>query len=186
MIYPESFEQKLGFDQIRTKLKGYCHSPAGEEWVDRMGFSTDTEFVRTLLKQNSEFRQIIEKGESFPSRYFFDPSEWIQKITLEGNWLEAEHFLNLAYSLETILASKNFLVKSAELYPELFQLAEPVTITEKVAQSVFSKIDDKAQVRDSASSELGRIRKKLRDEQGRLRKLADQIFQDSRCRELGA
>ena len=103
MIYPESFEQKLGFDQIRIKLKGYCHSPAGEEWVDRMGFSTEADFIRTLLKQNLEFRQIIEKGESFPSRYFFDPSEWIQKISIEGNWLEAEHFLNLAYSLETII-----------------------------------------------------------------------------------
>jgi DNA mismatch repair protein MutS2 len=176
MIYPESFEQKLGFDQIRLKLKGYCHSPAGEEWVDRMSFSSETEFIRTLQKQNVEFRQILEKGESFPSRYFFDPSEWIQKISIEGNWLEAEHFLNLAYSLETIIASKTFLAKSSEIYPELFRLADPVAITEKVAQSIFSKIDDKSLVRDSASAELGRIRKKLRDEQGRLRKLADQIF----------
>jgi len=179
MIYPESFEQKLGFDQIRLKLKGYCHSPAGEEWVDRMSFSSETEFIRTLLKQNVEFRQILEKGESFPSRYFFDPSEWIQKISIEGNWLEAEHFLNLGYSLETIIASKTFLVKSSEIYPELFRLADPVAITEKVAQSIFSKIDDKAVVRDSASPELARIRKKLRDEQGRLRKLADQIFRSA-------
>ncbi len=176
MIYPESFEQKLGFDQIRLKLKGYCHSPAGEEWADRMSFSSEKEFIHTLLKQNIEFRQILEKGESFPSRYFFDPSEWIQRISIEGNWLEAEHFLNLAYSLETIIASKVFLAKSRDVYPELFRLADPVTVTEKVAQSVFSKIDDKSVVRDSASPELGRIRKKLRDEQGRLRKLADQIF----------
>lgn len=176
MIYPESFEQKLGFDQIRLKLKGYCHSPAGQEWVDRMGFSTEADFIRTLLNQNLEFRQIIEKGESFPSRYFFDPSEWIQKISLEGNWLEAEHFLSLAYSLETILSCKAFLAKSSEIYPELFRLAEPVAITEAAHKSIFSKIDDKAIVRDSASAELGRIRKKLREEQGRVRKLADQIF----------
>jgi DNA mismatch repair protein MutS2 len=45
-----------------------------------------------------------------------------------------------------------------------------------LAQSVFVKIDDKAQVRDSASADLGRIRKKLREEQIRLRKIADQIF----------
>ena len=176
MIYPESFEQKLGFDHIRIKLKSHCHSPAGEAWVDEMCFSAETEFIKTLLKQNLEFRQILEKGESFPSRYFFDPSDWLQKISIEGNWLEAEDFLNIAYSLETIIAAKAFLVKSAEIYPELFHLAETVTVTSPLAQSIFIKIDDKATVRDAASVELGRIRKRLRDEQGRLRKLADQVF----------
>ncbi len=34
MIYPETFEVKLGFDQIRAKLKNYCLSSAGQSWVD--------------------------------------------------------------------------------------------------------------------------------------------------------
>jgi DNA mismatch repair protein MutS2 len=176
MIYPNEFEDKLGFVQIRQKLRAYCLSDSGATWVDRMRFSTEVDFVRILLKQNLEFLQILEKGEPFPSRYFFDPTEWIQKITLEGNWLEADEFLNLAYSLETIIACKAFLNKSKEIYPELYKLVEPVAVTASLAQSVFIKIDDKAQVRDSASPDLGRLRKKLRDEQARLRKLADQIF----------
>lgn len=176
MIYPESFEQKLGFDQIRIKLKSYCHSPAAESWVDNISFCTDAELIKTLLQQNLEFSQILEKGESFPSRYFFDPAEWLHKISVEGDWLEAEDFLNLAYSLETIIASKAFLVKSAEIYPALFRLTQPVSITTPLAQSIFLKIDDKAAIRDTASVELNRIRKKIRDEQGRLRKLADQVF----------
>ncbi len=176
MIYPNEFEDKLGFVQIRQKLKGYCLSDAGAAWVDRMRFSTEADFIRILLKQSLEFLQILEKGEPFPSRYFFDPAEWIQKITLEGNWLEADEFLNLAYSLETIIACKTFLNKAREIYPELYKLAEPVAVTSALAQSVFVKIDDKAQVRDSASPDLGRIRKRLREEQTRLRKIADQIF----------
>jgi DNA mismatch repair protein MutS2 len=176
MIYPESFEEKLGFNQIRAKLKSYCNSPAGDEWVDRMRFSTEPEFIRVLLKQNLEFRQILEKAEAFPTQYFLDATEWIQKISVEGNWLDADEFLRMAYSLETIMACKNFLTKAAEIYPELFRMTEPVRVTGALVQSIFSTVDDKAQVRDSASAELGRIRKKLRDEQGRLRKLADQIF----------
>jgi len=179
MIYPDTFEQKLGFDQIREKLKKYCSSPAGEAWVDNMHFSTDADFVRTLLKQNLEFKQIIEKGESFPSRYYFDPSDWFQKIALEGSWLEAEEFLNLAYSLETIIACKVFLTKSAQLYPELFKISGAIALPNTLPQLILSKIDDKALVRDNASSELARIRKKLRDEQSRLRKLADQIFRQA-------
>ncbi|MBL0742921.1 endonuclease MutS2 [Chryseolinea lacunae] len=179
MIYPDSFEEKLGFNQIRQKLKAYCHSPAGEDWVDRMRFSSEHDFIRVLLKQNLEFRQILEKGETFPSQHFLDASDWIQKIALEGNWLEADEFLQLAYSLETIIACKNFLVKNAEVYPELFRMTEPVTVTASLVQNITTKIDDKAMVRDSASVELGRVRKKLRDEQGRLRKLADQIYRNA-------
>ncbi len=48
-----------------------------------------------------------------------------------------------------------------------------------MATQIFSKIDDKAQLKDSASPELSRLRKKLRDEQNRVRKLAEQIFRDA-------
>ena len=179
MIYPETFETRLGFDQIRAKLKSYCFSTAGQGWVDNMKFSTDFVSIKTLLNQNIEFRLIIEKGETFPSKYFFDPVEWIKKISLEGNWLEADEFLNLAYGIDTILACKAFLEKNAEIYPHLHVLAQPVNITSQLSGQVFAKIDDKATVRDSASVDLGRIRKKLRDEQIRLRKIADQIFREA-------
>jgi DNA mismatch repair protein MutS2 len=179
MIYPETFETRLGFDQIRAKLKSYCLSTAGQEWVNNMKFSTDFESIKTLLNQNIEFRLIIEKGEPFPSKYFFDPAEWIKKISLQGNWLEADEFLNLAYGIDTIVACKAFLEKNGEIYPHLHVLAQPVNITGQLSGQVFAKIDDKATVRDSASVDLGRIRKKLRDEQIRLRKIADQIFREA-------
>ena len=88
MIYPIDFEHKLGFDQIRQKIKGYCLSHAGEAWVDRMKFGSNAEFLRVLLKQNLEFRQILEKGENFPSRHFFDADEWLN-IDLRLRGLDA-------------------------------------------------------------------------------------------------
>jgi DNA mismatch repair protein MutS2 len=179
MIYPQEFENKLGFDQIRLKLKSYCLSDAGAAWVDRMRFSTDHEFIRTILHQNLEFKQILEKSEDFPSRYYFDGSEWLHRISLEGNFLEAEEFLNLAYALETILACRNFLTRSKEFYPQLAKLTEPVSITNDLAKLILATINDKATVKDSASPDLGKIRKRLRDEKNRLRKLVDHIFKEA-------
>lgn len=176
MIYPDSFEQKLGFDQIRARLKGYCLSQAGREWVDRMRFSTEHHFIRSLLHQNLEFRMILEKGEPFPDRHYFDPADWLRRIALEGNWLEAEEFLHMAYSLETIIACRTFLNKSVDLYPELQKLVAPVSITDELIRRVLATIDDKALVRDTASPALAAIRKRLREEQARIRKLSDQIF----------
>lgn len=179
MIYPDSFEQKLGFDQIRAKLRSYCLSHTGEEWVDRMRFSTEYHFIHALLHQNLEFRLILEKGEPFPDRHFYDSSEWLRRIALEGNWLEPDEFLAMAYSLETIIACRVFLHKSAELYPELYKLVIPVSITSELSDRVHATIDDKAQVRDAASPELRSIRKRLREEQSRIRKLTDQIFRQA-------
>lgn len=38
MIYPQNFEQKIGFDQIRQLLKDKCLSTLGEERVNEMNF----------------------------------------------------------------------------------------------------------------------------------------------------
>ncbi|MEX2233850.1 MAG: endonuclease MutS2 [Cyclobacteriaceae bacterium] len=179
MIYPHTLEQKLGFDQIRLRLASYCLSAAGGSWVEGMNFSTDAEMVKILLRQTLEFRLILEKNETFPSRHYYDADEWLNKISLEGNYIDADEFIKLALALETILGCKNFLSKGKEIYPELFKLTEPVVITSRLTDLIYQKIDDKAMVRDSASPELGKIRKKLREEQSRLRRLADQLFRNA-------
>jgi DNA mismatch repair protein MutS2 len=179
MIFPETLEQKLGFDQIRQRIKSYCYSQAGSAWIDRMKFSIDPEFIKVLLRQSLEFRQILEKSENFPSRFFYDGDEWLQKIAMEGSYLEAEDFLKLANALDTVVSCLNFLTKSREIYPQLHKLSEPVAITDQLPKLIYSVIDDKAMVKDSASADLGKIRKKLRDEQNRLRKQADQLFRNA-------
>ncbi len=176
MIYPVDFEQKLGFDQIRQKLADKCSSSAAVALVHELNFKTDYSWIDISLRQNLEFKQILEKGETFPSQYFFDPTLWLQKISLEGNYLDEKELLDLANALSTILACKNFLEKNREVYPELYKLTESVTLSGQLGQLITSKIDSTASVKDSASPELGRIRRKIRDEQGRLRKLSEQIF----------
>lgn len=179
MIFPETLEDKLGVDQIRQRLKSFCLSTAGAGWVDRMRFSVDPEFIKILLRQNLEFRQILEKGENFPSQHYFDGDEWLKRISLEGNYLEADEFLKLAQALDTIIQSRTFLTKARETYPQLHKLSEPVTITSQVPQLIHEKIDDRSLVKDSASPDLGKIRKKLREEQTRLRRLADHLFRQA-------
>ena len=179
MIYPDTLEQKLGIDQIRLRLKSYCLSASGTALVDSMDFFTDADFIRTLLKQTLELRQVLEKSENFPSRHYYDADEWLDKIALEGNYIDADEFLRLAMALETIISIKNFLGKAKDIYPELWKLAEPVLVTGRLTETIYQKIDDKAMVRDSASPELGKIRKRLREEQSRLRRLADQLYRQA-------
>lgn len=179
MIYPDTLEQKLSFDQIRLRLKSYCLSGSGSSMVDEMTFSSDAGRIRMLLRQTLEFRFILEKSENFPSRHYHDAGDWLKKIGTEGSYIDAEEFLRLAQALETIIAMKNFLTKGKELYPELNKLGEPLTVSSRMTDMIYLKVDDKGKVKDNASPELGRIRKRLREEQTRLRRLADQLFRQA-------
>ncbi len=176
MIYPDSLEARLGFDTIREKLKSLCLSPSGAAWVDLMTFETDAKKIAALLKQTLELRLILEKAEPFPSQHFFDGREWLDRIALEGAYLEGEEFLQMAQAMDTVIECRSFLSKAGDLYPELQRLAQPVAITTQLPGRIHKSIDDRGGVRDGATPELGKIRKRLRDEESSLRRLADQLF----------
>jgi len=176
MQYPSDFEIKLGFDQIRQKLSSYCLSSLGIRLVNALQFHTDNEQVSMLLRQNLEFKQIFERGETFPSNHFIDPEDIFKKVSLEGNYLDEPEFLQLAFSTQTLMACRDFLVKAREFYPTLFELTLPITVSKNVSNRILSIIDENGTIKDSASVELGRIRKKLRNDQGHLRKLVDQVY----------
>lgn len=169
-------EVKIGFDQLRTWLKTYCLSTLGTTEVDSMTFLTDPDRVSELLNQTLEFKQIFERGDAFPSNHFFDPADLLKRIAVEGNYIDEADFLKLAWSLQTIIACRDYLIKNKEHCPTLFRLTEPVGISAQLVKQIINVIDDNAQVRDSASAELGRIRRKIREEQSRLRKIIDQVY----------
>ena len=102
MIYPNNFEYKIGFDEIRALLKERCLSTLGKEKVEALSFSTDAAQVKEWLLQVREFRLLLQQEDSFPMQFFFDVRESISRIRLEGTHLEENEVWDLRRSLETI------------------------------------------------------------------------------------
>lgn len=179
MIYPSDVEQKLGFDQIRSRLINYCLCSLGQKLVELMRFSSDVEHIKARLSQNLEFKQILDKGEAFPTTNFFDPELLFQTIAIEESFIEGEELLKIGLSLQVIVDCQSFLHKTKEIYPALWKLSEPVNIPARVMSTILSKVDERGKIKDNASVELARIRKRLRDEEGRARKITEQIFRQA-------
>ncbi len=179
MIYPDSFEQKVGFDQLRQRLANYCLSPAGEHLLTQMQFSTDYSHILGQLLQTKEFKGILDRSLDFPSRHFFDATEWFLKAAIEGSFMDERELLQLSQALQSIAACKAFLTKYKEEFPILFELTLPLGNTASLQKEITTKIDDNATVKDNASQDLQQIRRKIRDEQIRLRKTAEQIFRQA-------
>ncbi len=176
MIYPIDCEQKLGFDQIRSRLKNYCISALGQKRIDDIQFYSDYFIIKEFLQQNLEFKQILQKADAIPTSNYFDPEEVLPTIAIEDSFIEEDSFTQIILSLQTIFEFRLFLTKSKEFYPSLFLLSEPVTLPRSVWTTLQSRFDDHGKVKDSASQELGRVRKKIKEEQIRARRLVDQIF----------
>lgn len=66
MTYPDNFEQKIGFNEIRNLLRERCLSTLGKEQVEKMHFSSDADEVNEWLLQTREFRRLMEEVEDFP------------------------------------------------------------------------------------------------------------------------
>ena len=71
MIYPQNFEQKIGFTQIKQLLAGKCLSSLGKKRVEEMTFSDNYADINRRLEQTVEFMRILQEENEFPSQYFF-------------------------------------------------------------------------------------------------------------------
>ena len=109
MIYPQNFEQKIGFDQIRQLLKDKCLSTLGEERVEEMAFSDRYDEVCERLEQTNEFMRILTEEDNFPAQYFFDVRSALRRIRIGGMYLDEQELFDLRRSLETIRDIVRFL-----------------------------------------------------------------------------
>ncbi|WP_409012986.1 hypothetical protein [Bacteroides xylanisolvens] len=114
MIYPQNFEQKIGFDQIRQLLKDKCLSTLGEERVTDMTFSEQHEEVEEKLNQVTEFVRIIQEEDGFPDQFFFDVRPSLKRVRIEGMYLDEQELFDLRRSLETIRDIVRFLHRNED------------------------------------------------------------------------
>ena len=175
MIYPNNFEQKIGFDEIRELLKARCLSTLGKEKVDEMTFSTDADTVNEWLSQVREFRRLQDEHDDFPMQYFFDVRESIKRIRLENTHLEENEVWDLRRSLQTISAIVNYLERGAEEtasgearypYPALHRLTENVQTFPAIIRRIDSILDKFGKIKDSATMTLAGIRHELSKMEG--------------------
>jgi len=185
MIYPSNFETKIGFAEIRTILREYCMSTLGTERVDNMEFSDDALVISDLLSQVREFRLLLEEYEDFPLSYFFDMRKSVSRIRLENTHLEEQELFDLRRSLDTInkikkiLSPEEFVLGEEVKYPQLQMLAEEVMTFPYIIQRIDQILDKFGKIRDTASPELARIRRELKQAEGSVSRVLASILRQA-------
>jgi DNA mismatch repair protein MutS2 len=162
MIYPENFENKIGFDRIRKLLSEKCLSPMGLDKVDEIEFIDDFDSLSHKLSATFEFQQILQFEDFFPKENYFRISDCLNKIRIEGTFPEVPEVFDLKRSLETVKSILNFFrTKETVKYPVLSSMCSSVKTYPYVLEAIDRIIDKRGVIKDNASSRLKEIRAEL-------------------------
>jgi len=163
MIYPENFEQKISFEQIKNGISEFCISSLGKRQLQQMQFCTDYEKICKMQEETEEFRQILLFEPSFPTQNYFDLTAELLRLKTIGTFIELENLCDLRASLQTIYDCLKFFKIRAEeeKYPRLSALSNTVNFDKSIVNEINIIVDDKGNIRNSASAKMQTIRQEM-------------------------
>ena len=179
MIYPQHFEQKIGFAEIRQLLSNHCLSSLGRSRVEQMTFLTRVEDIRLRHQQIQEFRRIMAEETELPEQDFFDLRPTIQRIRIEGVHLDEKELHTLYLSLRTLHSWVAILRNEEDeqpTYPALHKLTEGVFTFHSITKRAEQILDRYGRISDNATPELASIRQELRKHEGSVSRTLNKIL----------
>ena len=185
MIYPQTYEQKIGFDQIRGRLTGLCLCSLGEGLVREMEFSANFDSIRRQVKQTMEMMRIVQ-GEDFPDQNFFDVRASLKRIRIQNTSFNVEELFCLQRSLLTIYNIVTFLQRCSDddntipLYPYLYALTQEVKTYPQMVKRIDQILDKFGHVKDTASPALLSIRQELASTAGSVSRALQNILRSAK------
>jgi DNA mismatch repair protein MutS2 len=183
VIYPQTFENKIGFDRIRQMLIELCLCELGREKVEQIRFNTSFQSIIQLLQLTSEMKIILMFEENFPEDNYIDGRRSIAKVKIEGACPEVEDLVILGKSLQSIIQLSKFFSGSEKKnkYPALCELASGILTFPQVVAEIERIIDKSNKVKDTASPELKEIRQQIRQKQTEVNRRLIQLLKQAKA-----
>lgn len=177
MIYPRTFEQKIGFDRLREQVAARCTMPSARRKIDEQQFSTSAREIERRLTLADEMRRLLMMEYDFPSGDYPDTEEVVAKLRIEGTFLDVGEIALLQRALRTVGAVARFIRQREATYPALHTLTRSVALFPALVERIDAVVDEREEVRDTASEELYTIRRAIREREGQAAKRLQQVLQ---------
>lgn len=160
MLYPDNFEEKIGFNTIRQLLLQHCLSPMGQGFVNDIQMMTSIDRIKPEVESVEEFRQLLLFDEPFPAQDYYDLRAVLKRLQVDGTYIELEDLAQLRGFIVTMTNIFVYLKVRFQdkKYPYLWGICEDMPLQRDLLTAINRILDDKGQLRDNASDELCRIK----------------------------
>ena len=179
MVYPQNFEQKIDFGNIRQLLKEKSISTLGKEKIDSIHFSSDFYEIIQQLDQTNEMLQILTtETNELPLSNIYDIRPSLHKIHVDGLYLSENELYCLRTNLENAqLLTTYFSKLNSAFYPQLSRLSKAVKSFSFLIDQINKILTKHGDIKDNASIQLEKIRKNILTTQNNISRTLNEILQ---------
>lgn len=182
MIYPANFEQRVGFDRIREQVMSLCSMQSSREVIASEGLSTSQREIEERLMLADQMRLLISMESGADIGEQEDIASIVEKIAVEGSYITTEEAATLLRSIRSAASIVSFILsRREEQYPNLRRITLGVGTYPELQRAIERVIDDKGEVRSSASPELQEIRRAIKEHEGQVAKRLQQVLQRAKA-----
>ncbi len=177
--YPDELEEKLGFDVIRARLRERVGTPLGRERLEEMRPARTLNWLRTELTRVEELQAAFQYGDAVPLNNFHDLRGTLRRAAPEEAYVDPEELWATRLTLITLRRLKAHFKQRADDFPALADAVTRITPLPDLEEHVASILTEDATVRDDASPELARLRRRIHQKENQLRDTLDGAMRDA-------
>ncbi len=172
----------LEFDSVLEMLAANAATEMGAALARALAPAETLLEAERRQTETAEARLLLDSFGGMPFGGAKDLLGHIDKAVLAGV-LNGRELLDVSDTLGSAERLQKFLRKHADTAPDLARAAGNLHPDAALARAITEAIDDVAEVRDSASDKLARIRRDLRTASGRIQQKLNSIIQSSALRD---
>ncbi len=175
----------LEFAKITRRLTEHGATSLGKALAEELSPSSDLDTVKRLLKATDESVKVDRLKGGAPFGGIRDIKPALQRAKI-GGMLNTTELLDIANTAFGGRRLKRFLqtVHENDAIPSLVLMTEGIGDHTEVDQAIKACIDDQADVMDSASPELAKVRQELRTSESRARDKLEQMIRTSSIQKM--
>ncbi|MGA2622621.1 MAG: endonuclease MutS2 [Bacteroidota bacterium] len=167
---------KLEFDKLKNHIQRYASSPLGKELIQQLTPFTSIEEIRASLALVSEMKRLLEEHEYPPLDHVPDVRVSLHHSSIENFVLPPEELHKIQLLLETSKKVTSYFKQKKDKYPLLHSRIQRVQVHKVLEYNIREAIDDDGVVKDNATKDLARIRKRIVEKKDQLRAQLESIL----------
>jgi len=174
-LFPKDFYAVSDFDKILKILSDKCYSQMGKDLVSNIQFSSDVDTINKSYSTVVETFNILKNGQNLPIIETDDFSADIAQLRIPAWVISVESLFQLLKLLICFQDVKLFF-KNQLSASEINKIINNVVFHTDLIKKIQKIIDDKGEIKDTASAELQQLRLTYKSKQKLIDKQLNQIF----------
>ena len=158
-IHPKALED-LEFNEILNSIQEYAYSDEAKQRILQITPSIDREEINKKLDLTNEYLSSLESENPFPHHFVPPFKNALKILSIENAFIEPDKLLIIANAVDILNELKRFFIKHAQYFPRLLEEIESLKIQPEISKLIRKIINQYGDLKDEASPELKKIRKK--------------------------